>query len=37
MKENRYPNVEVFRQTNWDGITCYLLGQRRTKNRKNPS
>ena len=32
MKGNSYPNVEVFRQTNWNETTCYRLGQK--KNRK---
>ena len=34
MKGSRYPNVEVFRQTNWNGIT---LGQRRSENGENRS
>ena len=32
MKGNRYPDVEDFRQTNWNGTTCYWLGQSRSKN-----
>ena len=35
MKGNRYPNVEVFRQINWNGTSCYSLGQRRSENDEN--
>ena len=37
MKGKIYSNVEVFRHANWNGTTCYCLGQRRTKDGTNNS
>ena len=37
MKGNRHPNVELFRERNWNGTTCYRLGQRRSESGENRS